>query len=82
MCIRDRGTSPLGEVSLYKGGGEKGKKSMSEQYDPTPEEIRTMCLEFQAGWSDAERQRRNCYDVQPIEVGNTTHRMDAGESNK
>ncbi len=27
-------------------------------YLPTPREIRRMCLEFQAGWSDEEREKR------------------------
>ncbi|MBD3675549.1 MAG: hypothetical protein HUJ26_18715 [Planctomycetaceae bacterium] len=28
--------------------------------EPTPEEIRAVCLEIQSEWSDAERQRRAC----------------------
>lgn len=30
-------------------------------YTPTPEEIRARCLAIQSEWSDAERDRRNCY---------------------
>ena len=31
---------------------------MAEKYLPTPAEIRTMCLEIQSEWSEAERWKR------------------------
>jgi len=33
-------------------------KEYGRQADPTPEEIKERCLEIQAGWSDADRERR------------------------
>jgi len=36
-------------------GSKTGKRTA---YLPTPDEIRQKCLEFQAGWSDEERERR------------------------
>lgn len=36
-------------------------------YLPTPEEIRQACLEIQAGWSDAERERRSLLKTEAIE---------------
>ena len=29
--------------------------------DPTPEQIREICLQIQAGWSDAEERDRRCF---------------------
>lgn len=34
------------------------KTGHRKAYLPSPEEIRQKCLEFQAGWSDEERERR------------------------
>ena len=34
--------------------------------DPTPEEIASMCLEIQSGWTPAERQKRLRADWRPM----------------
>jgi transposase-like protein len=38
-------------------------KPESEVYAPTEQEIRSLCLQIQAGWTERDRERRNCYRV-------------------
>lgn len=43
--------------------------SMAPLYEPTPEEIRELCLGIQATWTEADRRKRCVYpDDEPVET--------------
>lgn len=37
-------------------------------HEPTPEEIRELCLGIQATWTEAERRKRCVYPEEPVET--------------
>ena len=47
---------------------DRRRRHVSRNGDPTPEEIAERCLEVQAAWDDATRQKRHWKQPMPWEV--------------
>lgn len=47
--------------------GRNWPPAKADPAPPSPEEIRAACLEIQAEWDDAERERRMRCDLRPVE---------------
>lgn len=69
----DRCDTTRKQLGLARRESWHGSKTGHRKaYLPGPEEIRQKCLEFQAGWTDEERERRRVggsFKPSPYEVG-------------
>jgi hypothetical protein len=55
---------------------------MPQTPDPTPREIRKLCLEIQSTWTKAEERRRRVVDHEPITAETVAAEALFGESDR